>query len=148
MSIDEVIKMIKDVSMSHINVNSFSTGENFEFAVGGREVYSTVHLQQPFLISANGANKKNIRCQILVLDKTDVAEVGEDEMLAKCENIFLDIIYKINEDYEELGTLTNDWTLTTVTEYSDNLDCGIIADINFTCLIQTNRCDVNYSFDE
>lgn len=148
MTIDRLIELFRTVSLAHFSVKTFSTGERHEFAVDGDEIYAAIHLNQPLLISSNAVNigKINYQLSLLVLDKTDVAELGEGEMLEKTRKIALDIIQFINDRYQnEIGI--TEWNMTTVTEYSDNMDCGVLVELRCETFNPINLCEYESSFN-
>ncbi len=142
MTIDRLVEIFQTVSLKHYNVKTFSTGENWEFAVDGDEIYQAFHLIQPFIYSnvSQIRGMVSIQCSFLLLDKTDVAEEGEVEMLEKARQTAGDIIFYINQFYQaELNI--DSWTMTTVTEYSDNMDCGILCELNIISKNDINKCE-------
>jgi hypothetical protein len=38
------------------------------------------------------------------------------------------------------------YTMTTVTEYSDNMDCGVLVEFTVTTKKSLNRCDIDLIF--
>lgn len=147
MTLDNLVNTIETVCLAHINVNTFSTGEAFEFAVDGDEIYVACHLLQPFVITdGEQEGSEIINFQLLILDKPDVAESQELELITKCKNIGDEIIYYLDNNYMADFQIVGQPVMTSVTEYSDNIDCGVIVEFTVQNRKAFNRCQVNDVF--
>lgn len=148
MNIQRLHEIFQTVSLSHISVNSFGTGELFELDVNGNDTFVTVWLDQPFIINAQGKGIDNYQFRLLVLDKPDSGETQEIQLISKCKNIGDEILYKINQDYSQEITINDTYTITSVTEYTDSNTCGVIIEGSFTAVRDIVRCNINYLFTD
>jgi len=146
MTIKRLIEIFQTVATAHINVNTFTHGEKWEYAVDGREIYVAVHLVEPFIITQ--PSKEGIfqyQFQMMVLDKSEPAESEEVELYDKCISVSEDILEYIRENYKRELSI-QPATYTTVTEYSDNMNVGVLCDLVVSGKSTLNRCDLNDKF--
>jgi hypothetical protein len=145
MNIERFITLIEEVSLKHISVNNFGTGELWELDVNGDDIYVSVWLDQPIIINSTSEPIDEYRFRLIILDKPDVGELQESQLISKTKKIGDELIRYINKHYSSEISIAYDYTITTVTEYSDSNTCGVILEGIGRCLKETD-CDLDSLF--
>jgi hypothetical protein len=162
MKIDRLEEIFITVAAAHLQIKTVTRGLDNDLALTGDEVYGLFHLMRPWVFNSTentfyGGNIANFNIQgsFMVLDKPEtpmsnytVADLEPSiaETLEKTRSIATDIIEYINTEYEnELGFTSV--TFSTVQDYTENRDCGILVEFTLKVVNAVNKCDVNDKFE-
>ena len=162
MRIDRIEQIFITVATAHLQVETVERGLDSDLYIHTDAVYPFVFLQRPWIFTSSentfyGGNIANFNLQgsFMVLDKPETPmsnyttadlEPSIAESLEKTRSIAGDIIEYINNEYEnELGFTSV--TMTTVQDYTENRDCGVLVEFSLKVVNAVNKCDVNEKFE-
>jgi hypothetical protein len=145
MGLVNFIDTFLEVSQAHIGVNSVGTGDNFQIALTGRDLYPRVWVDQPFqIVVEDNLEINSLKIYIFDLEKKRELWINS---IDKCKQIGIEIIHYLRLNYKQYS-MSKTYNITSFTEYSDDLLCGVLIEIDVSSTLPINRCDVkNGLFD-
>lgn len=151
MTLEQILEIFRNTSMSHVDIQSFDYGEDFLMNKTDEVNYPTTFLEIPYDLNYGQPNErwKELRFSFLVLIASEPDDVKGDHInISNAEQIGEAILTKIITDHPELAFQSiNGFS---VREFSDNRTAGIRYDI--VVKIQKNYCvgigqSFNYQFN-
>lgn len=136
----------QEVSEAHNMVNTYTTGEQSDIALTGKDKYPLVHLDQPFQITIeNGIEINSIRFYVLDYQNKESMYI---DSISSCKQIGQEIITYLRINYTSSFQLNDTYNITTFTEFSDDNCVGCLFEVDVRTPLAVNRCDVkNGLFD-
>jgi hypothetical protein len=143
MDVLKLISYFDCIAGKHKEIESFLTGDTWEIAVGGVDVYPQLYLLQ--LFEADGNDNRlvwRVKFRIHTIQLRDETD----------ENALLDLTYKIGNEILEFirqgseYVLARDWTAFSFTEDADDYLCGWAFTIGLTDVNRIDRCTINDAF--
>lgn len=144
-TLQEFESLFREVSLAHILVNTYSTGEEADIAQKGNDIYPLVHLDQPFSYNVvQGQETNNIRFYVLDLqrdkDKTKVIET-----MSACKQIGQEIITYLRLKYQTDFRIVPDYTITTFDQFADDSTTGALFELQL--ITNVTVCNLDNLFD-
>jgi len=130
MNINELVEVIKDITLDDINCNSFHVGNTWDMSTGKADIYPNLWLELPLLVDYNNVGKPNkqftFSVDIITLAKPDDVndEIYQTSCMEELADAFLQYL-KRNTDFHLIETSTG---LSIKNINADNA-CGIRVDI-------------------
>jgi hypothetical protein len=137
----EFVDTFINVASSHLNVNNVRVGEIADIAETGKDNYILVHLEMPFLItSENGVDNLDLR--FYVLDREDDTALYVDRIDAT-KKIGQEILYYIRKYYKNSFKISDDYSITSLIEFSDDSSIGCLFECQVSFKNEVNNCDID-----
>lgn len=144
MQVLNLIDYFRTLATTHTDIESFGTGDLFEVAIAGEDLYVQLWLEQIFQnITTNGRSSWSVNFIIHAIQKHD--ESDENALLDSTFLIGQQVIQKIRND----GIYVVGDSINTVsfTERFEDFTCGWRFEITLTEALGVNRCDIGFVFD-
>jgi hypothetical protein len=146
MKLSEVYSIIQSTALSHLQVESFNSGEGFERNVNGNVVYPQCYLLRPLQITSNERTEVySITFEVLDLDRSDKANTID--IISTNKTIGLEIIEKLRITYPDQFQVSNDITVITVENYTDDDCTGAVFNFDLTLPKEVNRYCIDGKFN-
>ena len=146
MTLSEVYSIIESTAISHLQVESFSSGEGFERNVNGDKVYPQCYLLRPFQITSNVRSETySITFEVLDLDRSDKANTID--IISTNKTIGLEIIEKLRVTYPNQFQVSDDITVISVENYTDDDCTGAVFNFELTLPKEVNKYCIDGKFN-
>jgi hypothetical protein len=134
-----LIDYFSQLATLHNQIESFKTGDVWEVAIAGEDIYPQLWLDQIFNYQENrGKSTWNVSFMILAKQLQD--ESDENMKLDLAHTIGLEVIEKIKQD--NLYQISDEFSAVSFTEAFEDFLCGWRFEIELCTLNSTNRCDI------
>ena len=142
MTLDEVKIVIKNIALSHKDINEFTMGENFEVGIRKTTDYPIAHLELPIVIDYSKVKSKDFSFALLVLTTSEQDNIDSNFVDTNyCEQIADQLLQKIDA-YHGIGVTQGN--AITLRNFSDDNLVGVRMEFDIT----TGReCNINDYFN-
>ena len=144
MQVEALIDYFNLIATKHKEIESFGTGDLFEVAIAGEDIYVQLWLEQIFqTITTKGVITWNVAFIIHSIQKHD--ESDENSLLDKTFTIGQQVIQKIkNDGLYVVGDSTNSVSFT---ERFEDFCTGWRFEITLKEALRVDRCNIDFVFD-
>lgn len=143
MNLIDLIDLIKETSLSHIYIQSFQVGEDFEIATSkSSEIYPVVWLELPIYGTTYISNKKTFSFALDVLANSNEDDVNENVEVISAMEVIADQIMQKLKEHKQVATI-NVLSSMSLREFSDDYLAGVRLEVEATV---SRNCDVDGYF--
>ena len=144
MQVQALIDYFKLIAATHVEIESFGTGDKWEVAIAGEDIYPMLWLDQVFMANTSEPLETwEISFMVLAAQLHD--ESDENELLDLTHTIGQQIIQKIkNDDIYAIGASISAISFTNAFE---DLLVGWRFELQLSQRIGVNRCNIDYAFN-
>lgn len=146
MTHNQFIKLFEDISTNHRDINSFGTGDLWEYMANESDTVNPVTMW--VMLGDNVIEEKVDRPKytFLIMDFVNKDETNEDEVLSDTLRIAKDVISVLRQPYyESYFMIQKNITLTDFTERFDSEMSGWQFEITFEQPFLYDSCQANIS---
>lgn len=146
MTHNQFIKLFTDISTNHRDINSFGSGDVWEYMANEGDTYKGVTLWVDLGENVIAEKVDSPKYTFLVMDSVNKGEENEDEVLSDTLRIAKDIIAVLRQPYyEAYFQIQKNITLSDFTEKFDSEVSGWQFDITFNQVFIYDSCQANIS---
>lgn len=146
MTHNEFIKLFTDISTNHRDINSFGSGDLWEYMANEGATLNPVTMWVFVQPNSVVGGVDNPKYSIVIMDAVDKGEGNEDEVLSDTLRIAKDILAVLRQPYyEDFFQFDKNVTFDNFTERFDSEMSGWQFDITFKQPFTYDGCQVNMS---
>lgn len=146
MTHNQYIKLFRDIATNHRNINSFNTGDVWEYMANEANTLYPVTMWVVLSDNVISGKMDSPKYTFLIMDAVNKDEGNEDEVLSDTLRIAKDVIAVLRQPYyESYFQINTDITLTDFTERFDSEMSGWQFDLIFNQPFTYDSCQANMS---
>lgn len=146
MTHNQYIKLFNDLATNHRDINSFGSGDLWEYMANESNVVLPVTMWVIIQPNAVVGGIDSVKYSVVIMDAVDKDEDNEDEVVSDTLRIAKDILAILKQPYyEEFFQIEKNVTFDNFTERFDSEMTGWQFDLIFKQPFTYNGCQVNMS---